>query len=76
MRKRILTLAFVPAVAFALGACTAQKTQEGEAPDVEVEGGQLPKYDVEPADVDVKTDTTQVEVPTGVDVHPDTSAGA
>ncbi len=71
MRKRLLTMTLAPLFALAMGACTAQKTQEGEAPDVDVEGGQLPKYDVEPADVDIGTDTTTVEVPT-VDVHPDT----
>lgn len=71
MRKRLLTMTLAPIFAIAMGACTAQKTQDGKAPDVDVEGGQLPKYDVEPADVDIGTDTTTVRVPT-VDVHPDT----
>lgn len=68
---RIRNLALIPAVAaaFALGACTAQKTQEGEMPAVDVQGGQLPKYDVEPAQVEVTTDTTQVVTP-NVNIEP------
>ena len=54
-----------------LAACTAEKTQEGEMPDVDVnaEGGQLPKYDVDPATVEVGTDTTKVVTP-DVDIKP------
>lgn len=55
--------------------CRVRQTQEGEMPDVEVEakGGQVPKYDVDAADVDVKTGTEkrEVTVPTvDVDVKP------
>ncbi|HEX5520898.1 MAG TPA: hypothetical protein VFX29_04345 [Longimicrobiaceae bacterium] len=62
---RVQRFLAVPVVAFALalGACTAQKTQEGELPKVDVEGGQLPKYDVEPAKVEVGTDTHTVVTP-------------
>ncbi len=44
-------------------ACDVDKTQEGELPsvDVDVEGGQLPKYDVDGPDITV--DTKKVEVP-------------
>lgn len=48
----------------ALAACDVDQTQEGELPDVNVSGGQLPEYDVNVADVDVGTTNTQVEVPT------------
>jgi hypothetical protein len=50
--------------------CRVRQTQEGEAPDVDVEvkGGQVPKYDVDAPDVDVKTRETEVTVPTDVDV--------
>jgi hypothetical protein len=55
-----------------LGACRVEKTEEGEMPkvdvDVKAEEGALPKYDVDAPDVDVKTETREVEVPTGVDV--------
>ena len=53
------------ASAIALGGCQAEQTQEGELPDVDVtaEGGQLPEYDVETADVDVGTREETVTVP-------------
>lgn len=55
--------------------CRVKQTQEGELPDVDVEakGGQVPKYDVDAADVDVKagTEKREVTVPTvDVDVKP------
>ncbi|MGH7443867.1 MAG: hypothetical protein ACREKM_03280 [Longimicrobiales bacterium] len=68
--KSIFFLA--PALAFGLAACSVEQTEEGEMPDVEVEGGQLPEYDVDAADVDVGTDTTTVVVP-DVDVTRDTT---
>lgn len=70
---RIDRLFLVPAMAalFTLGACTAEQTEEGEMPDVDVsaEGGNLPEYDVEPANVEISTDTQQVVTP-DVDVEP------
>lgn len=56
-------------LALALAACEVDKTQEGEAPEVNVEGGEMPKYDVDPADVDVGTEKKEVTVPT-IDVNP------
>lgn len=49
--------------AIALAACDVDQTREAEAPDVDVEGGQVPAYDVETADVDVETRTEEIEVP-------------
>lgn len=59
-----------------LAACEARQTQEGELPEVSAEGGQLPKYDVDPAvdvemrektvtvpDIDIPTEEKKVEVP-------------
>lgn len=55
-----------------LTACSAEVTEEGEMPemDVEVSGdaGNLPEVDVDTADVEVGTDTVEVEVP-DVDVE-------
>ena len=48
--------------------CTVEKTEEGEAPKIEVEGGKMPKYDVDTAEVDVNQTTTTVTVP-DVDVR-------
>jgi hypothetical protein len=49
---------------FATG-CRVRQTEEGEMPDVDVqaEGGKLPEYDVDAADVDVKTEERTVKVP-------------
>lgn len=51
--------------------CRVRQTEEGDLPDVDVsaEGGKLPEYDVDAADVDVKTEKREVEVPTDVDVN-------
>lgn len=61
----IKLMRMVPAFALVLafGACTADVEDEGEFPDVEVEGGRAPAVDIDPADVDVSTDTQQVVVP-------------
>lgn len=63
-------LAVVLTSAFALSACTVEKTEEGELPavDVDVEGGALPAYDVETPEVNVDTETVPVTVP-DVDVE-------
>ena len=55
----------IPALALglALAACTADVEDEGELPDVDVQGGEAPEVDVDPADVDITTDTQQVVVP-------------
>ena len=54
--------------ALALSACDVDQTQEGDMPDVTVEGGQLPAYDVDMAEVDVGSEEVTVDVPT-VDVN-------
>ena len=66
--KRELTRAVLVLGVLALGACDVDKTQEGEMPEVDVKEGQLPKYDVDAPDVDVKTREETVDVP-DVDVH-------
>lgn len=73
MKRSALALLLVPAFAVGMAACDVDQTREGEAPDVEVEGGQLPAYDVQGPDVEVTQDT--VTVP-DVDVDlPDDSGG-
>lgn len=75
MNKAILkSVALVGALGavFTLGACSVDKTQEGEMPEVDVDAtpGQLPEYDVETAEVDVGTKQATVEVPdVNVDVQ-------
>lgn len=64
---RIKKLGWIPALAaaFVIGACTAEQTEEGSLPDVDVqaEGGNMPEYDVNAADVDVTSDTSTVVTP-------------
>ena len=59
----------VMALGLGLVACTAEQTEEGEAPEVTVDPGQLPQYDVDPAQVEVGKDTTKVVTP-DVDIKP------
>lgn len=73
MRIRIFSALLVPALALGLGACTVDQTEEGEMPDVE--GGNLPEYDVDAADVDIDMDTTTIRTPTiDVNTPPDTTS--
>lgn len=72
MKVKVLATLMAPVLAFGLAACDVDQTRDGEMPDVDVEGGQLPQYDVDPADVDVGTDTQQVIVP-DVDIRSDTT---
>lgn len=69
MRAKRLFWVPVLATGLVVAGCTAEKTQDGEMPEVNVEGGQLPKYDVDAADVTVTTDTQTVVVP-DVEVTP------
>jgi hypothetical protein len=62
-------LAPVFVLAAAVGACTAEVEEEGELPEVNVEGGDLPNVNVDPAEVNVSTDTQTV-------VTPDVDVGA
>lgn len=72
IRTRALTALLAPVLAFGIAACDVDQTQDGEMPDVDVEGGQLPQYDVDPADIDVGTDTQRVIVP-DIDIRNDTT---
>jgi PBP1b-binding outer membrane lipoprotein LpoB len=62
MLKKLMTVA---AMALLVGAtaCTAEVEDEGKAPSVEVKGGEMPEVDVDPANVEVSTDTQQVVTP-------------
>ncbi len=64
-------LGMMAALVLSMGAvaCTAEVEEEGKMPEVEVKGGEMPKVDVDPARVEVGTDTQTVVVP-DVDVTP------
>lgn len=67
-----IKLGMMALVALSMAACTAEKTEEGEMPEVNVEGGNMPEYDVDPAKVEVGTDTSKVVTP-DVDIVPQTT---
>lgn len=57
-------------IAAVFSSCNVEQTEEGELPEVEIEGeANLPEYDVDAPSVDVGTETKTIEVPT-VDVTP------
>lgn len=64
----MLTTLTAAAGALIFCSCDVKQTEEGSLPDVDVdvEGGNLPKYDVDAGDIDVgtKKKTIEVEVPT------------
>jgi hypothetical protein len=60
--KSSLVLAALLAVTATTG-CRVKQTQEGKAPEVVVKGGQIPKYDVDAADVEVTTKKKEITVP-------------
>lgn len=64
-------LTMMAALVLTMGAmaCTAEVEDEGRAPEVEVKGGEMPEVDVDPANVEVSTDTQTVVTP-DVDVTP------
>ncbi len=61
--KRILITSLLAPLAIGLAACDVDQTREAELPEVDVQGGQMPAYDVETADVDVGTEERTVTVP-------------
>ncbi|MGB5777453.1 hypothetical protein [Allopontixanthobacter sediminis] len=67
MRKILITTLSSVAL-LGLAACDVDQTEEGEMPEVNVEGGNMPEYDVDTADVEVGTEERTVEVPT-IDVE-------
>ena len=58
-------LLLVACLALAAFGCSVEQTREGEMPDVdvEVEEGQLPRYDVDGPDIDVDIEEREIKVP-------------
>ncbi|MCP9336986.1 hypothetical protein [Stutzerimonas xanthomarina] len=46
-----------------MAGCDVEKTEEGSLPDVEVEGGNMPEYDVDAPEVDVGSKEKVITVP-------------
>lgn len=59
----LILLALAALVAYTLGLFDIDQTREGALPQVKVEGGQLPSFDADVADVDVGTTNTTIETP-------------
>lgn len=59
------TIFVATAAALGLAACDVDKTADGEMPsvDVDVDGGKMPEYDVETADVEMGEKEVTMEVP-------------
>lgn len=68
MRKFWVTTLTLMFFAVPFVACDVDKVQDGEMPEVDVEGGELPEYDVDPAEVEVEMEKKEVVVPE-VDVN-------
>lgn len=68
--KPAINILFALSACAGLAACDVDQTKKGEMPDVDVNvsGGNLPEFDVDPATVNVGTETKTIEVPT-VDVN-------
>ena len=64
MKKLIATLC-LSILILPLAACSVEQTEEGEMPNVNVNAteGEMPEYDVDAADVEVGTETKEIEVP-------------
>ena len=60
-------------LALVASGCSVSQTEEGKLPDVKVTTteGNLPKYDVDVADVELKKETKQVDLP-DIDVGTET----
>lgn len=67
--KRLISVLCLSILLMPLAACTVEQTEEGELPEVETRGGELPEYDVDAADVEVGTERREIDVPT-VDIEP------
>jgi hypothetical protein len=63
--KKLLSILCLTMILMPLAACSVEQTEEGELPNVDVnaEGGQMPEYDVDAADIEVGTETKEIEVP-------------
>lgn len=70
MRSELTILAIAGLLVLPLGGCRVQQTEEGDMPDVDVEarGGEMPEYEVEPAEIEIKGEKKTIKVPTDIDV--------
>ncbi len=73
--KSSTTMAIVLAVVVVIAAVLLldfRVTDEGALPNVEVTGGEMPEAELRGPDIDVTTETREVEVPTDINVETET----
>ncbi len=56
------------ALMLGVGGCTIEKEESGQLPDVDVQGGNMPEYEIKDADVDVGIKERSVPLP-NVDIE-------
>jgi uncharacterized lipoprotein len=61
--RSTLALLLAAFLVLPLAACQVRQTEEGELPEIDVQGGNMPEYDVDTADVEIGTRETDVTVP-------------
>lgn len=59
----VLLVVVLFGVAWAFGLVNLQQTRDAKLPSISVQGGQMPKFDADVANVQVGTKTESVEVP-------------
>lgn len=69
MKNKLIAMLCLSILVLPLAACSVEQTEEGELPEVSAEGGNMPEYDVDAADVTVGTEEREVTVP-DVDIEP------
>lgn len=69
MKNKLIAMLCLSILVLPLAACSVEQTEEGELPEVEVEGGNMPEYDVDAADVEVGTEERTITVP-DIDIEP------
>jgi hypothetical protein len=62
MKKLVLT-AFALTALVPFAGCKVEKVEDGRAPSVAVDPGELPEYDVDAPDVEVRQRAAEVRVP-------------
>ncbi|MCL6250356.1 hypothetical protein M3P36_04740 [Altererythrobacter sp. KTW20L] len=61
--RKLITSAAAGIALIGLSACDVEQTEEGEMPEVSVEGGNLPEYNVDVPEVVVGTEERTIDVP-------------
>lgn len=61
--RKLVTLAACGLAMLGLAGCDVEQTEEGDMPEVDVKGGNLPEYEVDVPEVVVGTEERTLDVP-------------